>query len=207
MRYADASFLPKAKAATGAGTGPLAAPGSYQVTITAGDESQTQAFTILKDPRVKASQDDLEAQFDLLIELRDKMSDTHDSVLKIRRVKGQVDQWVKRAEGSPAEEPVASAAKSLTEKLEGVENELVQTKYGGARDMLNLPPKLDHKLEELINFVANADFGPPAQAYDVFEDFAGRLQPLQDQLEEIMEKDVSEFENLLAELEIPTVVV
>ena len=106
------------------------------MTITAGDESQTQAFTILKDPRVKASQDDLEAQFDLLIELRDKMSDTHDSVLKIRRVKGQVDQWVKRAEGSPAEEPVASAAKSLTEKLEGVENELVQTKYGGARDML-----------------------------------------------------------------------
>ena len=207
MRYPDATLLPKAKAAMGAGTGPLAAPGSYQVTVTAGEESQTQPFTILKDPRVKASQEDLEAQFDLLIELRDKMSDTHDSVLKIRRVKGQVDEWVKRAEGSLASEPVASAAKSLTEKLEGVENELVQTKYAGARDMLNLPPKLDHKLEELINFVANADFGPPAQAYDVHKDFAERIQPLQDQLQEIMEKDVSEFENLIAELEIPTVVV
>ena len=118
-----------------------------------------------------------------------------------------MDEWVKRAEGSPASEPVASAAKSLIEKLEGVENELVQTKYRGARDMLNLPPKLDHKLEELINFVANADFGPPAQAYDVHKDFAERIQPLQDQLQEIMEKDVSEFENLIAELEIPTVVV
>ena len=207
MRYPDASKVPGDKTTADAVTGPLAPPGSYQVTITVGDETQAQPFNILKDPRVKTSQEDLETQFDLLIRLRDRLSETHDSVLKIRGIKRQVDEWVKRAKESSAAESVISGGKSLNEKLESVERELIQVDYKGARDMLNLPPKMNQKLVELINFVGAADYGPPKQAYDVSADFSGRLDPLFGQLQEVIDKDVSEFENLIAELEIPAVVV
>jgi hypothetical protein len=156
---------------------------------------------------VKTSQEDLETQFDLLLRLRDRLSETHDSVLKIRGIKRQVNEWVKRAEDSSAAESVISGGKSLNEKLESVERELIQVDYKGARDMLNLPPKMNQKLVELINFVAAADYGPPKQAYEVSDDFGGRLDPLFEQLQEVIDKDVSEFENLIAELEIPAVVV
>ncbi len=207
MRYPDATLVPGEKPTTGAGTGPLASPGPYQVTVVAGEESRTQTFDVLKDPRVQASQEDLDAQFDLLIELRDKLSETHDSILKIRRVKRQVNEWVERAGRHSAADSISTAGGSVNEKLEAVENELTQTSYKGARDMLHLPPKLNQKLAELINFVANADYGPPQQAYDVAQDFAARLQPLQDQLQDVIDNDVPQFENLIAELEIPTVVV
>ena len=207
MRYPDASKVPGDKTTADAVTGPLAPPGPYQVTITVGDETQAQPFNLVKDPRVKTSQEDLETQFDLLLRLRDRLSETHDSVLKIRGIKRQVDEWVKRAEDSSAAESVISGGKSLNEKLESVERELIQVDYKGAQDMLNLPPKMNQKLVELINFVAAADYGPPKQAYEVSDDFDGRLDPLFEQLQEVIDKDVSEFENLIAELEIPAVVV
>ena len=207
MRYPEATRVPGDKTTATAETGPLAPPGSYQVTVSAGDESQTQPFTILKDPRVKTTQEELQTQFDLLMTLRDKLTETHESVLKIRGIKRQVDEWVKRAEDSSAPDSVISAGKSVNEKLDVVERELVQVDYKGQRDMLGLPPKLNQKLVELMNFVAAADYGPPKQAYDVSEDFDGRLQPLKEQLQEVIDKDVGEFENLIAELEIPAVVV
>ena len=70
-----------------------------EVTLQVGDETQTQAFRILKDPRVAASQEDLEAQFQMLVEIRDKVSETHDGINRLRRVRQQVDQWVSRAHG------------------------------------------------------------------------------------------------------------
>ena len=71
--------------------GPLASPGIYQVTLQVGDDSQTQTFRIVKDPRVEASQEDLDAQFQFLIQIRDKVSETHDGINQLRRVRQQVE--------------------------------------------------------------------------------------------------------------------
>ena len=60
---------------------------------------------------------------------------------------------------------------------------------------------------ELINFIAAADYAPPKQAYEASDDFNGRLEPIMQSYDTILEKDLSEFENLIAELEIPSVTV
>jgi hypothetical protein len=44
--------------------GPLAVPGEYSVTLLAGDQKLAQPFTLTIDPRVHASQADLELQFE-----------------------------------------------------------------------------------------------------------------------------------------------
>jgi hypothetical protein len=96
-------------------TGPLALPGAYEVTIAVGGESQTPRFEILKDPRVKTPQEDLVAQFDLLIKLRDRISETPDSVNKIRSIRRQVDEWVKRVKGHSWADVISVSADALTE--------------------------------------------------------------------------------------------
>ncbi|MFQ5934041.1 MAG: glycosyl hydrolase, partial [Dehalococcoidia bacterium] len=186
--------------------GPMAPPGTYQVQLTANGESHTESFEILKDPRVSATQKDLEAQFDLLIKVRDKLSETHDAVNKLRSIRQQVDEWVQRAKGSRAASAVSEAADPLKEKLSAIENELIQVDYKGARERLHLPVKLNNKLAELPKVIASADFAPPKQAYDVFHDLSARTDHQLGLLNGIVSTDVPAFNELVQELGVPAIV-
>ena len=70
--------------------------------------------------------------------IRDKVSETHDGINRLRSVRDQIDQWVKRAEGQSYAETVSAAGVNIKEKLSAVEAELIQTEYKGARDRENL---------------------------------------------------------------------
>ena len=205
MRYPAATRVPEDKTTEDSLVGPLAPPGTYQVTLQVGDETQTQAFRILKDPRVAASQEDLEAQFQMLVEIRDKVSETHDGINRLRRVRQQVDQWVSRAQGHPSEETVADAAEAVKEKLLGIEDELIQSAYRGARDRLDMPTRLNRKLAELTAVVATADFAPPQQAHQVFEYLSGQIDVQLTALQAVVDEDVAQFANLVRDLDIPVI--
>ena len=206
MRYPSASRVPGDMSTEGDVTGPLAPPGAYQVRIEVGEQSETQSFDIVQDPRVKTSREDVEAQFALLVKIRDRLSEAHDAVNRIRAVRTQVDEWGKRVEGHSSADVVSKSGQDLKEKLSSIENELIQRDYKGLRDINDLPTKLNLNLAELMDVVASADFAPPKQAYDVFADFSGRLDSQLRGLREVVGKDLSEFENLLYELEIPAIV-
>ena len=170
-----------------------------------GDDSQTQAFRIVKDPRVSATDDDLQAQFQFLVQIRDRVSETHDGINQLRRVRQQVDQWVNRAEGHPSAETVADAAAGVKEKLGEIEDQLIQSAYRGARDRLDLPVRLNRKLAELTAVVANADFAPPRQAYEVFGYLSGEIDQQLTALQQVIDDDVAQFANLVRDLDIPTI--
>jgi photosystem II stability/assembly factor-like uncharacterized protein len=206
MRYPDARLVPGDKLLEDKVGGPLAPPGTYQVRLTVGGDSQTQTFALVKDPRVSASQADFEAQFQFLIAVRDKLSTLHDSINQLRSIRQQVDEWVQRAAGHAAAEAVTRAAGALQEKLSAIEDEVIQVRYKGARDRLDLPAKLNAKLAELTSVVAAADFAPPQQAYDVLSDITGRINLQLRRLEEVIDQDVTGFEHLLRELQIPAIV-
>ena len=206
MRYPDARKVPGDKTMEDEGFGPMAPPGSYQVRLKVGDDSQTESFLLLKDPRVEATQEDFDAQFGLLIRIRNRLSETHDSINKLRSVRQQVDEWIGRTRGHASGEPVSTAGEAIKEKLKAVEDELVQVGYTGARDRLNLPARLNAKLAAITAVVAAGDFAPPSQALEVFSEISARIQPHLDRVEEIIDHAVSAFENLVHELEIPAIV-
>ena len=66
---------------------------------------------IRKDPRVSATEQDLRAQFALMIQVRDKLTEVTDAVIEIRKARGEVAQAAKRMEASSG----APAAKALPE--------------------------------------------------------------------------------------------
>jgi hypothetical protein len=205
-RYAPARHVPGDKTTEDRLKGPLAPPGNYSVSLTVGGETQDESFEIVKDPRVNATEDDFKAQFDLLIEIRDRLSEVHDSINTIRGLKRQADEWARRTRNHSAADAVASAASSLKDKLSAIEEELIQTGYRGARDRLNLPTKLNVKLAEITNVVSAADFAPPQQARDVLVDVGTRIAPHIERLTEVINTDAAEFENLVHELELPAIV-
>ena len=206
MRYPDARKVPGDKTMDDEGFGPTAPPGRYQARLNVGDDSQAESFLLVKDPRVTATQKDFEAQFDLLVRIRDRLSETHDSIIKLRSVRLQVNEWIERAKDHASGEAVATSGKTIKDRLKAAEDELIQVAHTGARDRLNLPARLNAKLAEITAVVAAADFAPPTQALAVFADISAKIQPHLDRVEEIIDKDVSAFENLVRELEIPAIV-
>ena len=75
--------------------------------------------------------------------------------------------------------------------------------YRGARDRLNLPVKLNRKLAELTAVVANADFAPTEQAYQVFDYLSGDIDQQLVALRQVVNEDVVHFGNLVRDLDIP----
>ncbi len=206
MRYPGAHTVPGDKTTEGVGRGPLAPPGTYQVRLTVGDQSQAQTFKMVKDPRVDATQEDFDAQFALALRIRDKLSETHDSINKIRSARSQVSEWAKRAEGTGAHDAISDAADSLKAKLDEIEGTLIQTEYKGARDRLHMPIKLNAKLAGLMPVVSAGDYRPPQQAYAVLDHFSELLDTQFTALQSVLDEDLDEFQNMLAELEIPAIV-
>ncbi len=101
LRYPDASSFPGMIMWAGTTSGPRAAPGTYQVRLTVGDRELTETFEVVKDPRIDATQADLQEQFDFLVRIRDRVSEANDAVARIRDIRGQVDAAVQRVEGEP----------------------------------------------------------------------------------------------------------
>jgi photosystem II stability/assembly factor-like uncharacterized protein len=206
LRYPDARKVEIEGARDKGLAGPLAPPGTYSVRLTVGDETQTQSFDIVMDPRIDATQAELEAQHALLIRNRDKLSECHGAINRLMSVRRQVDEWVRRsvAHGSP--ESVSETAGKLKDKLSAIEGELIQLRAVGDLDTISHPAQLNAKLAELTFVPAHADFGPTRQSHDVFEDLSTRTDTQIQLLDKVIEEDLPVFVDLLHELEVPAIV-
>ncbi|MCZ6678205.1 MAG: glycosyl hydrolase [Candidatus Poribacteria bacterium] len=219
MRYPDAQevsvdpITEKPVAAPPASTekpknGPIASPGTYQVRLTVGDQTYNQSFELRKEPRVTASQADLDAQFELWLKIRDKLSETNEAINRLRRIQRQVGEWTQRItemEGRE-NEAISQAAAALGEKLKAIETELIQTEADTIGDRLRLPTRLNVKLAGLISVVSCADAAPPQQAYDVFEHLSSEIDTQLAQLQSVIDEDVAALNNLIREADVPAIV-
>ena len=186
--------------------GPLAAPGRYEARLTVADTTHRQPFEIRKDPRLEATQEDLDAQFELAVRIRDKVSEANDAVSELRSACRQTDEWAGRAKDGPGEQPVADAARALKKELTAIEEELVEPRAEGALNRLNYPVKLVAKLSALTSVVTNADAAPPKQAYEVYDHLAGRIDAQLARLKETLDSRLPPFSEMLREHQVPAVV-
>ena len=206
LRYPGAEKVQGDVSTEKAITGPLAPPGRYQVRLTVGDRSWTQPFEIRKDPRVTASQADLDAQFALWREIRDTLSATHAAVNRLRRIRRQVSEWSQRLrESSDASRAVVEAADRLVQKLGEIETELIQTSAKNSMDALRLPARLNLRLASLMSVLSSADAAPPRQAYLVHEHLGALARHELARLQALIDTDVAAFNALVRDASLPAV--
>jgi len=205
MRYPEAEKVPDDFSGETGNTGPMAAPGRYQLQLKVGDTVHTQSFNLILDPRINAAQADMQAQFELLLKIRDKVSETHRAVIRIRRIKQQVAGWADNLkESHPA---IAEAGQTLLARLKGVEVELIQTEANRPGDRLRLKSRLNSKLMTLMSVVGVADFAPTKQSVEVFEHLSGRVDEQLAALQVLLADDVASFNHMVREAQIEAVVV
>ena len=202
-RYPEATKIKGDAGTEDALAGPRVVPGAYQVRLNAGDHEQTATFHIVKDPRVDASQRDLEAQFDLLLRIRDKLTETHDAILQLRDVRTQSEGWEKRLKDHESGKAIVEAAKAMREKAKTIEGTLIEEK---ADSPLQLPIALNAKLAALSGIVDAADGAPTRQSQEVYTEIAARIDRNLRELDDLMEADVNAFNRLVRESGIAAIV-
>jgi hypothetical protein len=207
MRYTDATKFQGVILWGGNLRGPVANPGVYQVKLTVDGKTSTQSFEIKKDPRISTTDTDFAKQFDLLMKIRDKLTDTHNAIIQIRDVRAQVDDLAKRLKDTPNSKVVTDAGKTLNAKLTAIEEALYQTKNRSSQDPLNYPIRLNNKLAALGSVVDSADAAPTAQSYVIYEDLVTRINAELQRLKQVMDMDLPSYNRLAREQNVPAVIV
>ena len=184
MRYPDAEGPTNME-------GPIAPPGDYRVQLTIGDTSHSEPFQIVKDPRINASQEDLESQFQLLIRVRDTIQETNAAVAQVREVRRRIEEW-EISSAQTAE--LSNAAFGIKNNLSSIEAELVPIL--GSNPQKPPPTRLGPKLASLSEVIASADYLPTRQSFEVFDQLLEGVRQQLDRIDQIIRKDIPTLENL-----------
>jgi photosystem II stability/assembly factor-like uncharacterized protein len=206
LRYEGSTPVPHAPLWGGGNGGPVALPGKYQARLTVLGKSYTAPIEIQPDPRLKVTQEDLTKQFDLLIKIRDKQTETDDAIIQIRDLRDQINAVNKRMKNDPREKAIAEQGKALDKKMTAVEEALIQTKAKSGQDVLNYPVRLNNDLAALAGTVESADTAPTKQSYEVFDLVSKQVDEQLAKWKEIVETDVASYNNFVKQKEVPMLI-
>jgi photosystem II stability/assembly factor-like uncharacterized protein len=156
-------------------SGPEAVPGKYLVELTVQGDSMRQHFEILKDPRTSATMADIQAQFDFIHTVNEKVSEAHQAIIDIRSIKKQLKHFRGQWKEDESKVALVQKASEIDSVLTEVEQTLYQTKNQSRQDPLNYPIKLTNKLAHLNALMGMSDFRPTSQAVAVKEELISAI--------------------------------
>ncbi|MEM0983597.1 MAG: glycosyl hydrolase [Planctomycetota bacterium] len=206
MRLPNPTDIPGAIHWPGIPPGPRVPPGEYTVTMTAGDDSMSQTFTIHGDPRVETTQAEYEAQFDLLLDIHNAVDTAHTTVNTIQDIRASINDVLERAGKVGSAESLTTMADDIKATLKEVEEAIYQTKSKSSQDPLNFPIRLNDKIGGLAGTV-DGDFAPTQQSIDVFNRLKKLLDAEVAKFNKVVEEELPEFNRAVAEQAIPAIVI
>lgn len=210
LRYPGPDLLPDARRGPdrdiiwGDTNGPFAVPGNYQVRLTVGNWSQTQTFSVLKDPRLTTTSAEFQEQFDFLIQVRDEITKAQNGIRRIRAVRTQVSEIAGRLPDGNLSVQAKPLAGSISTKMTEVEKKLMELRRG---DVAKLRPELSSQLAWLTTTVGSADARPTSPAYERFKFLKSELSGCLSQIQATIDTDVAAFNKMLSQGGIPPVIV
>ena len=188
--------------------GPLAVPGNYQVRLTAHGKSLTAPFEVKIDPRVTASQSDMEKQFKLQMDVREQLNRVYYAVNQIQDVREQLDGLKKRLVPGEATKALFDGATALDAKLIAVRDPLINFQISASEDSLAYAPGIDAKLAFLSMGVAGfADSAPTEAQYQEFDKLKKQTDELLARWEQVRNADITSFQKLAAEQNVHSIYV
>ena len=183
LRYPNATIVPGVVTRGDTNVGPQAVPGQYRVEIEVGDSVQSVELELQPDPNVPASQRDLAAQFDFLVDLRDKIDELNRAVIELRGFAASIE-----AHDNPSEEAIG-----ILEALRTIEQRLVQPRARYRKDLHANPVQVNDKLYRLANFVARSHSKPTHVQYDLKVEFTDLADSMLDRYYSLKNNEIRQF--------------
>jgi len=178
--------------AAGGGVSPTVPTGTYTVKLTVDGQSYTTPLVVKLDPRLHATDADLQAQWDLAVKINAALTNAWDAVSDMLSLQKQIAGVT--GSGPSA---VASAGAELDQKLHDVIYQISNLNNKSGEDPLNYPIMLDNKLAALAGRVEGCTCAPTSGVMDVYTDLTTRLNAQLAAWHALQSKDVAAFNALL----------
>jgi photosystem II stability/assembly factor-like uncharacterized protein len=187
--------------------GPKAAPGNYRAVVKTRTDSVSVNFTVVADPNYKISQSDYDVQFNFLIQIRDKFSETQKGIKQIRELRQQLNALNTRMAKDSTAKEIKTSSDSIQKRITRIEEALYQTKAKSGQDVLNYPIRLNDKLSSLYDAANSGYMAPSKQVVEVYGVLSEQIDKHLLNLKSIKEVDVKNFNALLKQKEVPVIFV
>ena len=182
--------------------GPKAVPGNYKVKMTVnGQLEQEQTFVLNADPRSPTTQEEYLDQFKFLLEVRDKLSETHQAIIDIRKVRKQIESVTSNTDDQGLKE----YGENMITEMGIIEKALYQTKNESRQDPLNFPIRLNNKLGHLASLEGMGNYPPTTQSKDFFKEVTERIDDNLIMLKEIFNTRIGTFNEMVRNAKVEAV--
>ncbi|HVZ76702.1 MAG TPA: glycosyl hydrolase, partial [Gemmatimonadaceae bacterium] len=206
LRYPDTRQVKDVVNDEGTTSGPVIAPGAYQVRLTVDGVSQVQPLVVREDPRVKATQADLEAQLALALKVQGKTNALADAVAQVLDLERQLDARTQDTHDAPFAKQVADSAARIHALLESVRDSLSEIHSHADEITLHFPIRAYNMLLSLAGMVQGADAAPTAQESELYTSIAAMVDRQLAKLQDIEAKDIAAFNAMMTSLAVPAIV-
>ena len=205
LRHPGAMRLRGNKTGAEANRGPLVLPGTCQVRLRVGEQTLTESFEVVNDPRSPATVEELREQLDCLLAIRDKISDVYAGVQRIRDTCGDIERWCGRLSRHGGHDAALETGRALREALAKIEDALILPGEHTDTTGLHHRVRLNAALASVISIVDSADARPTAQGKALAEEYMARIDDHLDRLNALLDQDIGTFNELVSEADLPPV--
>ncbi|MEM9666921.1 MAG: glycosyl hydrolase, partial [Bacteroidota bacterium] len=188
-------------------SGHRAAPGTYTVRLIADGDTLTQPLEVRPDPRLEATPAQWTEQVALLEEIGTTVDDLHEAVLRMRRVRDQVDQLTALTEHHAEADTIQAAGQAVTDAITALEQELVQPKQQTFQDVINFPNQLNAHFLNLMSSLDGAGPHVTQGMRDRHADLKAAWGTHQAEMTRLLDEDLAAFNTLFESLDLPAVIV
>jgi len=207
LRHDDPVQIPGAFYSGVGPRGPLALPGDYQVKLTVGGKSQTALLHLAIDPRTKGSEAALQKQFNLAMQVNDRISQLHQAVNEIRDLRSQIQTLHKRFGDDQRLKPALAAADDLDHKMSEIEQKLIQVNMKGSEGNLAFPNMLNERFETFSHAIDLGDTEPTKPQLDVFQTLSTKSQEEVKKWAQLKNDEVPKVGELIKQANLPALII
>jgi photosystem II stability/assembly factor-like uncharacterized protein len=184
--------------------GIVAPPGQYYAKFKIEKDSAEVPFYVKPVPNYRTTMAEYEQQFAFLKTVQDKFNETQKAVKDIRTLRSQISAFT-ALQGKDLPKEVKSMADSINKMMTQIEESLYQTKAKSSQDVLNYPIRLNDKLSGVFDVANSGNFPPSRQARDVYNALAAEIDVQLAKLNNIKQKDIPAFNELIRQKALPVI--
>jgi photosystem II stability/assembly factor-like uncharacterized protein len=187
--------------------GRKAAPGNYTARLKYDTMERRVSFKILPDPRINATAAEYAEQQQWMGKTEEGIREIHESVLRIRKIRKQLNEVVDLLGSKPEMKEVVDSGRKIAGKLLKWEEELVQNKAQSNDDIINFINKtsadyifLKGEMDANIPYITNGQ-------KEQYAKLDANWQTLKTEMNMLLNKDVAGFNALCRQKNMEKVIV
>jgi photosystem II stability/assembly factor-like uncharacterized protein len=178
--------------------GPMAVPGDYQLKLSTAKWNENKPFKVKSDPRwTNVSIADYEAQFNMAMEMKAMIEESHQVIKNMRAIRDQVTLIAELGKKAGYSDSVGEAVTKLDTALTAIENKVIQNKAKSSQDAINYPRVFSNHIGRLYGVLNNAQDKPTGGVIERYEDLKIEYRTITDGYQNLIDVVMPAFNNLL----------